>query len=99
MVKEGQQESAAADGTKPKAPVTYQMSEQPSSKVQEEEFAKQSRIARYLAAGLAAIAAGARPLGSRERLERGPLQRERLKQPPKNLGRKNWRRRGGERGR
>jgi hypothetical protein len=44
-------ESAAAQETKPKAPVTYQVSEQPSSKVQEEEFAKQLRIARYLAAG------------------------------------------------
>jgi len=36
---------------KPKAPVTYQVSEQPSSRVQEEEFAKQLRLARYLAAG------------------------------------------------
>jgi len=32
-----------------KAPVTYQVSEQPSSRVQEEEFAKQLRLARYLA--------------------------------------------------
>jgi hypothetical protein len=39
------------EATKPKAPVTYQVSEQPSSKVQEEEFAKQLRLARYLAAG------------------------------------------------
>jgi hypothetical protein len=37
--------------TKPKAPVTYQVAEQPSSRVQEEEFAKQLRLARYLAAG------------------------------------------------
>jgi hypothetical protein len=36
---------------KPKAPVTYQVSEQPSSRVQEEEFLKQLRLARYLAAG------------------------------------------------
>jgi len=36
---------------KPKAPVTYQISEQPSARVQEEEFAKQLRLARYLAAG------------------------------------------------
>jgi hypothetical protein len=43
-------ESAAAGETKPKAPVTYQVSEQPSSRVQEEEFAKQLRLARYLAA-------------------------------------------------
>jgi hypothetical protein len=44
-------EPAAAEATKPKAPVTYQVSEQPSSRVQEEEFAKQLRLARYLAAG------------------------------------------------
>jgi hypothetical protein len=41
---------SAAEATKPKAPVTYQVSEQPSSRVQEEEFAKQLRLARYLAA-------------------------------------------------
>jgi hypothetical protein len=51
VTKERHQESAAAEATKPKAPVTYQVSEQPSSKVQEEEFAKQLRLARYLAAG------------------------------------------------
>ena len=51
VAKERHPESAAAEATKPKAPVTYQMSEQPSSKVQEEEFAKQLRLARYLAAG------------------------------------------------
>ena len=44
-------ESAAAEGTKPKAAITYQVSEQPSSRVQEEEFAKQLRLARYLAGG------------------------------------------------
>ncbi|MFY9984561.1 MAG: hypothetical protein WAK31_07365 [Chthoniobacterales bacterium] len=49
--KEGHPESVAAEATKPKAPVTYQMSEQLSSRVQEEEFAKQLRLARYLAAG------------------------------------------------
>ena len=38
------------EATNPKAPVAYQVSEQPSSKVQEEEFAKQLRLARYLAA-------------------------------------------------
>jgi hypothetical protein len=36
---------------KPKAPVTYQVSEQLSTRVQEEEFAKQLRLARYLAGG------------------------------------------------
>jgi hypothetical protein len=46
--KERHSESVAAEATK-KAPVTYQISEQPSSKVQEEEFAKQLRLARYLA--------------------------------------------------
>jgi hypothetical protein len=51
VAKERQLESAAAEATKPKAPVTYQVSEQPSSRVQEEEFAKQLRLARYLAAG------------------------------------------------
>jgi hypothetical protein len=51
MAKERHLESAAAEETKPKAPVTYQVSEQPSTRVQEEEFAKQLRLARYLAAG------------------------------------------------
>ena len=50
MAKERDPESAAAEEAKPKAPVTYQMSEQPSTRVQEEEFAKQLRLARYLAA-------------------------------------------------
>jgi len=49
--KERHPESAVAQETKPRAPVTYQVSEQPSSKVQEEKFAKQLRLARYLAAG------------------------------------------------
>jgi len=51
LAKERHQESAVAEATKPKAPVTYQVSEQPSTRVQEEEFAKQLRLARYLAAG------------------------------------------------
>jgi hypothetical protein len=50
MAKERRQESTP-EATKPKAPVTYQVSEQPSNRVQEEEFAKQLRLARYLAAG------------------------------------------------
>jgi hypothetical protein len=49
MAKERPPESTP-EATKPKAPVTYQVSEQPSSRVQEEEFAKQLRLARYLAA-------------------------------------------------
>ena len=51
VAKERQQESAAAEATKAKGPVTYQVSEQPSARVQEEEFAMQLRLARYLAAG------------------------------------------------
>jgi hypothetical protein len=51
IAKERHPESTAAGEAKPKAPVTYQVSEQLSSKVQEEEFAKQLRLARYLAAG------------------------------------------------
>jgi hypothetical protein len=51
VTKERHQESAASEETKPKAPVTYQVSEQPSPLVQEKEFAKQLRLARYLAAG------------------------------------------------
>ena len=51
MAKERHPESAVAEATKPKAPVTYQVSEKPSARVQEEEFAKQLRLARYLAAG------------------------------------------------
>jgi hypothetical protein len=50
MAKERQQESTP-EATKPKTQVTYQVSEQPSTRVQEEEFAKQLRLARYLAAG------------------------------------------------
>jgi hypothetical protein len=50
LPKEHHPESAAAEATKPKAPVTYQVSGQPSARVQEEEFAKQLRLARYLAA-------------------------------------------------
>jgi hypothetical protein len=51
VTKERHPESAGAEGTKAKAAVTYQVAEQPSAKVQEEEFAKQLRLARYLAAG------------------------------------------------
>jgi hypothetical protein len=49
MAKEGHPESAAAEATKSKAQATYQVSELPSSRVQEEEFAKQLRLARFLA--------------------------------------------------
>jgi hypothetical protein len=50
LTKERHQESAAAEETKPKTPITYKVSEQPSALVQEEEFAKQLRLAPYLAA-------------------------------------------------
>jgi hypothetical protein len=50
VTKERHPESAVAEETKPKSPVTYQVSELPSTRVQEEEFAKQLRLARYLAA-------------------------------------------------
>jgi hypothetical protein len=50
VTKERRQESAAAEEAKPKTPVTYKAPEQPSGLVQEEEFAKQLRLARYLAA-------------------------------------------------
>jgi hypothetical protein len=51
VTRERHPESAAAEETKPRDPVRYQVSEQPSSRVQEEEFAKQLRLARHLAAG------------------------------------------------
>ena len=49
VAKERLPEAAAPEETKLKAPVTYQVSEQTSALVQE-EFAKQLRLARYLAA-------------------------------------------------
>jgi hypothetical protein len=50
MAKERPPESNP-EATRPKAPVTYQVSKQSSNRVQEEEFAKQLRLARYLADG------------------------------------------------
>jgi hypothetical protein len=49
-VKKERQQESTPEATKPKVPVTYQVSDQPSSRVQEEDFAKQLRLARYLAA-------------------------------------------------
>ena len=43
-------EGSGAAEEKQKGSVTYQMSEQPAAMVREEEFAKQLRLARYLAA-------------------------------------------------
>jgi len=51
LTKERHQELGAAGETKLKAPVTYQIPEQSTTRVQEEEFAKQLRLARYLAGG------------------------------------------------
>jgi len=48
----GERQVPIATGeAKSNAPVTYQVAEQPSTRVQEEEFAKQLRLARYLATG------------------------------------------------
>jgi len=60
MAKERHPELAAAEATKPKAPVTYQVSEQPSSRVQEEEFAKQLRLSALPGRGRLAAGAAAR---------------------------------------
>ena len=50
MAKERHPESSP-EATKLEAPITYQITEKPSTRVQEEAFAKQLRLARYLAAG------------------------------------------------
>jgi hypothetical protein len=104
MAKERHHESAAAEETKPKPLARYQISEQPSAPVQEEEFAKQLRLARYLAA---ASLPPSRPLEP-VREVRTPKQarpvtkaRPKIKTPSasKKLGRKNWRKKGGGPGR
>ena len=46
----GQDRPAIQGSAKPNAPATYQVSDQPSPVVREEEFAKHLQIARYLAA-------------------------------------------------
>jgi hypothetical protein len=102
MAKERLQESAAAEETKQKAPVTYQVSERPSTRVQEEEFAKQLRLARYLAA---ASLPPSRPLEP-VRQTRTPKQerpvakagaKTKVSTASKKLGRKSWRKKGGGR--
>jgi IS30 family transposase len=56
--KERRQELAAAEETKPKAPVTYQVSERPSTRVQEEEICEAIAACSLPGRGrLAAIAA------------------------------------------
>jgi hypothetical protein len=83
-------------------PVTYQVAEQPSSRVQEEEFAKQLRLARYLAAGGSPPSRAAKPAPEAKCLSGGDLlQRRGLRpsweRPARKLARKNWRKKGGER--
>jgi hypothetical protein len=97
--KEGHPESNP-EATKSKAPVTYQMSEQPSTRVQEEEFAKQLRLARYLAAGGSPPPRPLEPAPDAKTPKRGrPVAKAGLEQPTKSLERKNWRKKGEERGR
>jgi hypothetical protein len=86
---------------KPKAPVTYQVSEQPSIRVQEEEFAKQLRLARYLAAAslppvrLPEAVPGAKT--PKRRRPAKPGAKAKAETVSKKLGRKNWRKKGGVR--
>ena len=100
----GKASGAQGTGTSEKAPqesVTYQVPEPPSALVREEEFAKQLRLARYLAASSLppsrplepALKARAPKQGSDPPQRRGlkPRQNQRGKRP----GRRNWRRRGG----
>ena len=89
MAKERHPESAAAEETKPKAPVTYQISEQPSAKVQEEEFAKQLRLARYLAAGGSPPARSLEPLRQpRTPKQARPVAKARAKTKAETVGKK-----------
>jgi hypothetical protein len=61
------------EATNPKAPVAYQVSEQPSTRVQEEEFAKQLRLARYLAAGGSPPSRALEPVPEAKTLKQGRL--------------------------
>jgi hypothetical protein len=60
------------EGARPEArtPVGYRVSEQPSSRLQEQEFAKQLRIARYLAAASLPPARGLDPVAEARALRR-----------------------------
>ena len=102
MAKERHPESAAAAETKAKAPVTCQLSEQPSTRVHEEEFAKQLRLARYLAASSLPPSRRLELAPEAKRLSEGdPLRRRGLKPRrgrwSRKLRRKNWRKKGGAR--
>jgi hypothetical protein len=98
MTKERHPESTPEE-TKSKAPVTYQVPEQPSARVQEEEFAKQLRLARYLAAGGSSPSRPLEPPPKAKAPKRGrPVAKAgAIKPPGKKLGRKNWPRRDGGR--
>ena len=95
-------ESAPAEETKPKAPITYQVSEQPSTRVQEEEFAKQLRLARYLAAGGSPPSRALEPAPEAKTPKRErPVAKAGAKtsraRSVRKLGTKNWPRKGGGR--
>ena len=79
---------------------TYQLTGQASPRIREEDFAKQLRLARYLAG---ASLQQARPLDSglktRALSRSDPLEgrglKSRRKRESKRLGRRNWQRKGG----
>jgi hypothetical protein len=86
------------EATKPKAPVTYQVSEQPSSRVQEEEFAKQLRLARYLAAGGSPLSRALEPVRqTRTPKQARPIAKAEAKTKAETLAKKAPRGRSGER--
>ncbi len=102
MAKERHPESAAAEATKPKTPVTYQVAEQPSTRVQEEEFAKHCGLRATWPRPVCRRRGHWSRFASQESLKGSdPLQRRGLKPRrerwPKNLRRKNWRKKGGVR--
>ena len=97
MAKEGHPKSNP-EATKAKAPVTYQVSEQPSSRVQEEEFAKHCGWRATWPREARRHRGRWRRFDRRKRRsERDPLQRRSLKPPARKFGRENWRRNGGVR--
>jgi hypothetical protein len=88
MAKERHPESNP-EATKPKAPVTYQVSEQPSTRFQEEEFAKQLRLARYLAAGGSPPARALEPVRGAKTPKRGrPVAKTKAKAKAETVAKK-----------